>query len=118
MIDTSVLTGQAMFPTYSLNVPSALVDYKSIASLQLGELNHEGGVPVKKMNTTTKRTDVSKIDHLATDPIEEQRREKVKDAMIHAWSSYEKYAWGHDELQVCYRFLQIVSLFIVVANIA
>jgi hypothetical protein len=20
--------------------------------------------------------------------------------MIHAWSSYEKYAWGHDELQV------------------
>ncbi|MBA0748582.1 hypothetical protein Gogos_002575 [Gossypium gossypioides] len=27
-----------------------------------------------------------------------QRREKVKEAMIHAWSAYEKYAWGNDEL--------------------
>ncbi|KAK8624564.1 hypothetical protein V6N13_065901 [Hibiscus sabdariffa] len=33
------------------------------------------------------------------DPIEIQRREKVKEAMVHAWSSYEKYAWGNDELQ-------------------
>ncbi|KAM1240594.1 hypothetical protein ACFX2I_046137 [Malus domestica] len=33
------------------------------------------------------------------DPIDIQRREKVKEAMIHAWSSYEKYAWGQDELQ-------------------
>ena len=34
------------------------------------------------------------------DPVDIQRRQKVKEAMIHAWSSYEKYAWGHDELQV------------------
>ncbi|KAK9734146.1 hypothetical protein RND81_04G118200 [Saponaria officinalis] len=33
------------------------------------------------------------------DPIEVERRQKVKEAMIHAWSSYEKYAWGQDELQ-------------------
>ncbi|CAN0839919.1 Mannosyl-oligosaccharide 1,2-alpha-mannosidase MNS1 [Linum grandiflorum] len=33
------------------------------------------------------------------DPVSTRRREKVKEAMIHAWSSYEKYAWGHDELQ-------------------
>ncbi|KAL6331920.1 hypothetical protein AAG906_020269 [Vitis piasezkii] len=33
------------------------------------------------------------------DPTNFQRREQVKDAMIHAWSSYEKYAWGQDELQ-------------------
>lgn len=33
------------------------------------------------------------------DPIDVERREKVKGAMIHAWSSYEKYAWGQDELQ-------------------
>ncbi|KAL8466503.1 hypothetical protein ACS0TY_035548 [Phlomoides rotata] len=33
------------------------------------------------------------------DPIDIERRGKVKDAMLHAWSSYEKYAWGHDELQ-------------------
>ncbi|KAG4158229.1 hypothetical protein ERO13_D02G107700v2 [Gossypium hirsutum] len=33
------------------------------------------------------------------DPVEMQRREKVKEAMVHAWSSYERYAWGNDELQ-------------------
>ncbi|KAL9235545.1 hypothetical protein vseg_010295 [Gypsophila vaccaria] len=33
------------------------------------------------------------------DPVEVERRQKVKEAMIHAWSSYEKYAWGQDELQ-------------------
>jgi hypothetical protein len=35
------------------------------------------------------------------DPITEYRRSQVKAAMQHAWSSYEKYAWGFDELQVC-----------------
>lgn len=34
------------------------------------------------------------------DPINIERRQKVKDAMLHAWNSYEKYAWGQDELQV------------------
>ncbi|KAJ9162763.1 hypothetical protein P3X46_022512 [Hevea brasiliensis] len=33
------------------------------------------------------------------DPISFERREKVKEAMLHAWTCYEKYAWGHDELQ-------------------
>ncbi|KAH9558161.1 hypothetical protein CY35_07G122600 [Sphagnum magellanicum] len=33
------------------------------------------------------------------DPITEYRRSQVKAAMQHAWSSYEKYAWGFDELQ-------------------
>ncbi|KAM7254215.1 hypothetical protein ACFE04_031897 [Oxalis oulophora] len=33
------------------------------------------------------------------DPIDVERRQKVKEAMIHAWTSYEKYAWGFDELQ-------------------
>ncbi|OWM69508.1 hypothetical protein CDL15_Pgr013969 [Punica granatum] len=33
------------------------------------------------------------------DPIDQERREKVREAMIHAWSSYENYAWGQDELQ-------------------
>ena len=47
----------------------------------------------------------SKKDVVADEPIEIQRREKVKEAMIHAWSSYEKYAWGQDELQVQRRFL-------------
>lgn len=32
------------------------------------------------------------------DPTARERRDKVKAAMVHAWSSYEKYAWGMDEL--------------------
>ncbi|KAJ0249058.1 Mannosyl-oligosaccharide 1,2-alpha-mannosidase MNS2 [Hirschfeldia incana] len=32
-------------------------------------------------------------------PVDAVRRQRVKEAMIHAWSSYEKYAWGKDELQ-------------------
>ncbi|KAI7737959.1 hypothetical protein M8C21_004921 [Ambrosia artemisiifolia] len=67
--------------------------------IELGELKHEDVVSVKKTNTTTKKIDMKKMDGLATDPIEAERREKVKDAMLHAWTSYEKYAWGHDELQ-------------------
>ncbi|XP_076920775.1 mannosyl-oligosaccharide 1,2-alpha-mannosidase MNS1-like [Bidens hawaiensis] len=67
--------------------------------IELGELKHEDVVSVKKTNTTTTKVDMKKMDGVATDPIEAQRREKVKDAMLHAWTSYEKYAWGHDELQ-------------------
>ncbi|KAK1320413.1 Mannosyl-oligosaccharide 1,2-alpha-mannosidase MNS1 [Acorus calamus] len=33
------------------------------------------------------------------DPVDIQRREKVKEAMLHAWNSYVTYAWGNDELQ-------------------
>ncbi|KAL8235231.1 hypothetical protein R6Q59_021331 [Mikania micrantha] len=65
---------------------------------ELGELKHED-VSYRKTNITTKRIDVKKMDGLVIDPIEAQRREKVKDAMLHAWTSYENYAWGHDELQ-------------------
>ncbi|KAD2394000.1 hypothetical protein E3N88_40977 [Mikania micrantha] len=67
--------------------------------IELEELKHEGDVSVKKTNTTAKTIGLTKINGLATDHIEDQRREKVKDAMVHAWTSYEKYAWGHDELQ-------------------
>lgn len=35
-----------------------------------------------------------------THVVAEDRREKVKEAMLHAWGSYVKYAWGSDELQV------------------
>ncbi|GKE10885.1 mannosyl-oligosaccharide 1,2-alpha-mannosidase MNS1-like protein [Tanacetum coccineum] len=67
--------------------------------IELGELKQGDGVSVKHVNMSTKRLDVTKKDGVAVDPVEAERREKVKDAMIHAWSSYEKYAWGHDELQ-------------------
>ncbi|XP_010544166.1 PREDICTED: mannosyl-oligosaccharide 1,2-alpha-mannosidase MNS1 [Tarenaya hassleriana] len=39
------------------------------------------------------------LKNVEDNPIDIQRRQKVKEAMIHAWSSYEKYAWGKDELQ-------------------
>ncbi|KAF9614725.1 hypothetical protein IFM89_020558 [Coptis chinensis] len=36
---------------------------------------------------------------LKDDLIDVQRRGKVKEAMLHAWTCYENYAWGQDELQ-------------------
>lgn len=74
----------------------ALTTYIDV--LQLEELKPDENI-VKKINTTSKN-----LDDLPIDPIENQRREKVKDAMVHAWTSYEKYAWGHDELQVHHHF--------------
>jgi len=38
-------------------------------------------------------------DLVEIDPVNNERREKVKEAMLHAWNSYVKYAWGMDELQ-------------------
>ncbi|KAL3700603.1 hypothetical protein R1sor_018625 [Riccia sorocarpa] len=33
------------------------------------------------------------------DPVARERRNKVREAMLHAWTSYETYAWGYDELK-------------------
>ncbi|CAN6276854.1 unnamed protein product [Urochloa humidicola] len=41
----------------------------------------------------------SRKDLVEIDPVNNERREKVKEAMQHAWHSYVKYAWGMDELQ-------------------
>ncbi|KAJ6834118.1 mannosyl-oligosaccharide 1,2-alpha-mannosidase MNS1-like [Iris pallida] len=64
---------------------------------QLRTVEERLGNPRKQMiqdQDKTKGKDLSDID-----PTNNQRREKVKDAMLHAWNSYEKYAWGQDELQ-------------------
>jgi len=42
---------------------------------------------------------IIKKHHLQDDPVNNARREKVKEAMLHAWNSYVTYAWGQDELQ-------------------
>ncbi|KAL6996118.1 Mannosyl-oligosaccharide 1 2-alpha-mannosidase mns2 [Sarracenia purpurea var. burkii] len=65
----------------------------------LDELKNDKGVSLEKMKPYSKSSDVTQKRDVLDDPVNIQRREKVKDAMIHAWSSYEKYAWGHDELQ-------------------
>ncbi|KAI4331152.1 hypothetical protein MLD38_029367 [Melastoma candidum] len=46
-----------------------------------------------------KRADKSSEQQFPDTPLDIERREKVREAMIHAWTSYEKYAWGEDELQ-------------------
>ncbi|KAE9609876.1 hypothetical protein Lal_00006344 [Lupinus albus] len=44
-------------------------------------------------------SELTKSISVEDDAISIQRREKVKDAMLHAWTSYENYAWGMDELK-------------------
>lgn len=54
----------------------------------------------QKIDFSGRAGELSKNKVVSDNPIDAQRREKVKEAMRHAWSSYEKYAWGNDELQV------------------
>ncbi|XP_009333967.2 mannosyl-oligosaccharide 1,2-alpha-mannosidase MNS1 [Pyrus x bretschneideri] len=69
------------------------------------QLNHLKSLVEDSQNVqgdATKKNTLKDRDgekEVGLDPIDIQRREKVKEAMIHAWSSYEKYAWGQDELQ-------------------
>ncbi|KAL9325927.1 hypothetical protein ACSQ67_006572 [Phaseolus vulgaris] len=52
--------------------------------------------------STEKEDEVDKFTKdisVEDDPISTQRRDKIKDAMLHAWTSYETYAWGRDELK-------------------
>ncbi|XP_060206090.1 mannosyl-oligosaccharide 1,2-alpha-mannosidase MNS1-like [Lycium barbarum] len=65
----------------------------------LEELKNGGGVSGEKMKYSGEGGHAVKNMDSPDNILDAQRREKVKDAMIHAWSSYEKYAWGHDELQ-------------------
>ncbi|KAK4361711.1 hypothetical protein RND71_016952 [Anisodus tanguticus] len=66
---------------------------------QLEELKNGGGMSVEKMKYSGEGGHAVKYMDSPDNILDAQRREKVKDAMLHAWSSYEKYAWGHDELQ-------------------
>ncbi|KAL5176633.1 Mannosyl-oligosaccharide 1,2-alpha-mannosidase MNS1 [Glycine soja] len=61
------------------------------------DLNNKQGGTSGKTDLGRKATKSSK--DVLDDPIDIERREKVKEAMLHAWGSYEKYAWGQDELQ-------------------
>lgn len=55
---------------------------------------------LEELKGDSKGTTNKSTKEVLDDPIDIQRREKVKEAMLHAWSSYEKYAWGQDELMV------------------
>ncbi|BAF15714.1 mannosyl-oligosaccharide 1,2-alpha-mannosidase MNS1 [Oryza sativa Japonica Group] len=63
---------------------------------QLRDQLRKAGVHLDENPTGDK---VSREKLVEIDPINNERREKVKEAMAHAWNSYVKYAWGMDELQ-------------------
>uniref|UniRef100_A0A1J3DR71 alpha-1,2-Mannosidase n=2 Tax=Noccaea caerulescens TaxID=107243 RepID=A0A1J3DR71_NOCCA len=54
---------------------------------------------LEEVKIVTEDVSVNTLKDVQEDPVDAQRMQRVKEAMIHAWSSYEKYAWGQDELQ-------------------
>ncbi|KAJ1272655.1 hypothetical protein BS78_06G220000 [Paspalum vaginatum] len=56
----------------------------------------KAGVNLEESRVSNKN---SRKDLVEIDPVSNERREKVKEAMLHAWNSYVTYAWGMDELQ-------------------
>lgn len=63
---------------------------------QLHDQLRKAGVNLDENPVSNKN---SRKDLVEIDPVNNERREKVKGAMLHAWNSYVKYAWGMDELQ-------------------
>ena len=83
---------------------------------QLDELKSIGG---NVGGLSGRNSKSSKKSTVSDDPIDIQRREKVKDAMLHAWSSYEKYAWGQNELQVsliCFFIFSFLICFVLLSS--
>lgn len=59
---------------------------------------------MEEVKTISEDVSVKTLIDVPEDPVDAHRMQRVKEAMIHAWSSYEKYAWGQDELQVHFSF--------------
>lgn len=69
--------------------------------LQLEEIKGQmKGSEAESLQNDEKMNDLTNVVSVEDDSISIHRREKVKDAMLHAWTAYEKYAWGMDELKV------------------
>lgn len=66
---------------------------------ELQDLKKYLGDDGKSISGGAKFSAQSNKNQLGDDPVDIQRREKVKEAMLHAWTSYERYAWGLDELK-------------------
>ncbi|XP_050218260.1 mannosyl-oligosaccharide 1,2-alpha-mannosidase MNS1-like [Mercurialis annua] len=79
------------------------LDRKSLArehQVEVSKLNEELDELRRQLEDLSNlKSGVKNIDKFEDDSVSVERREKVKEAMVHAWSCYEKYAWGHDELQ-------------------
>ncbi|CAM6075530.1 unnamed protein product [Sphagnum tenellum] len=88
----------------------SLVQHHQVSFLQVDELakHLQGDWETMQLDgnngSSSKTLQQLKFEHETPkiemeDPVMEDRRNQVKAAMLHAWSSYEKYAWGFDELQ-------------------
>ncbi|XP_077222261.1 mannosyl-oligosaccharide 1,2-alpha-mannosidase MNS1-like [Tasmannia lanceolata] len=78
---------------------SKLNDELARLQSQLQDVKNFLGDSGENIPFTGKFGEPAKKNIVPGDPIDIQRRDRVKQAMIHAWTSYEKYAWGQDELQ-------------------
>jgi hypothetical protein len=123
--DINRLHDQVIQPNFSLKCHAGLVTplfqnlflektiHTSIVLMSFQQLR-KAGVHLDENPVVSNRN--SRKDLVEIDPVNNERREKVKEAMLHAWNSYVKYAWGMDELQVCLvssnSDLQLVSLFL------
>ncbi|CAN6451107.1 unnamed protein product [Victoria cruziana] len=68
--------------------------------VELHETKHRHGESTNVVQFEISKDKDKEENHVQEmEPLDIQRRDKVKEAMIHAWTSYEKYAWGQDELQ-------------------
>lgn len=74
--------------------------------LEFQEQDKSTGLGTKKPGSLT---DVDE------DPVAAERRDKVKEAMFHAWTAYEKYAWGMDELKVSTNYIQKMPFFVIIS---
>ncbi|VFQ63381.1 unnamed protein product [Cuscuta campestris] len=89
---------QAVFREHEEDISKLNDEVRRLQDL-LQELKSGRVVPHEITLDGENQADTAKEKDVIDDPADAQRREKVKDAMRHAWSSYETYAWGHDELQ-------------------
>ncbi|CAH2053156.1 unnamed protein product [Thlaspi arvense] len=87
-----------------LSVSIVVWDRQTLArdyEIEVSKLNEEVfrlQLTLEELKSVTEDVSVKTLKDVQ-DPIDAQRMQRVKEAMIHAWSSYEKYAWGQDELQ-------------------
>ncbi|KAF2316697.1 hypothetical protein GH714_042038 [Hevea brasiliensis] len=85
-----ILTLRMLPPYWCLFLPACLM-------LTLTSSPHSFSDGLAKGANTSKES-IKDGRRLNTDPIWLERQQKVKEAFIHAWSGYKKYAMGYDEL--------------------
>jgi mannosyl-oligosaccharide alpha-1,2-mannosidase len=76
--------------------------YADFLQFEVSKLNEEVlrlQQMLEEIKSVTEDVSVNSLKDVQEDPVDAQRMQRVKEAMVHAWSSYEKYAWGQDELQ-------------------